>query len=188
MAREKFQFVAVREDDLLPDDRRRAARATCEYTAEFVDPGSGVTVRGTVLDISKVGMRIRTGDQVRLRETANLRFYVWVNGSLLKLSGSVRRQTSEGHLGIEFHVEGDKLKSKIGRTVSEAAHRNLDFTLKREVFEELRTSDSPTVRSVARSNMRAGSTIHDGLDAARSSQSSAGGRWIGRRVASHFDY
>jgi hypothetical protein len=156
--------------------------------AEFVDPGSGSTVRGTVLDISRVGMRIRTGGQVRLREFDNLRFYVWVNGKLLKLSGSVRRASSEGYLGIEFNVEGEKLKTRIGNTVEQAAHRNLDFKLKREVFDDLHPRETGTVRSVAREYMRGGSTIHDGITAAKSSQQSVGSRWTGRRVASHFDH
>ena len=186
MKRERYRVVAVREDHLLPDDRRRAPRATCEYSAEFVDPGTGVTVRGTVMDISQVGMRLRTGGHVRIHEKENLRFYVWVNGSLLKLNGSVRRHTHEGHLGIEFHIDGEKLKSRVGQTVSQAAHRNLDFETRKEEFEDLAPRDQGTVRAAAQAYMRGGSTIHDGLAAAKAGHASVGGRWIGRRVASHF--
>ncbi len=184
MRREKFEVVSIREDEHVVGDRRRAPRASCEYTAEFVDPGTGLTVRGTVLDISKTGMRVRTGP-VRLRETENLRFYVWVNGSLLKLSGSIARQTLEGHLGVEFKIAGDSLKDRVDHTVKEAAHRNLRMEVRTTYVEDLPAPQSPTRRTVARSFMRGGSSIHESMAAAKSLEQSVAKKWIDRRIATH---
>ncbi|MBM3270472.1 MAG: PilZ domain-containing protein [Candidatus Sericytochromatia bacterium] len=187
MRREKIEVVSVREDQQIPGDRRKAPRASCEYTAEFVDPGTGLTVRGTVLDISQCGMRVRTMGPVRLRETENLRFYVWVNGSLLKLSGSIARQTLEGHLGVEFKIAGDSLKDRVQHTVREAAHRNLKMELRSTFVEDIPQPEEPTRRTVARSYMRGGAGIHESYAAAKALEQSVARKWIDRRIASHLN-
>jgi hypothetical protein len=131
-------------------------------------------------------MRVRTGP-VRLRETENLRFYVWVNGSLLKLSGSVARHTLEGHLGIEFKISGDSLKDRVQHTVREAAHRNLKVEFRTRVYEEIKPVEGHTRRSIARSFMRGGSGIHESLEAAKAMEQSVGKKWIDRRIATHLN-
>jgi hypothetical protein len=185
--REKFEFIAVREDERIADDRRRSPRATCKYTAEFVDPGTGRTISGTVTDISQVGMRMRSGGKLRLRQKNNLRFYVWINGTLLKLSGSVVRQSTEGFLGIDFNIGGEILKERLDQTVREAAHRNLRLELRKRIVHEVTPPGQPTVRSISREFMRAGLTLHESLVAAKALQQSVSQKWILRRVATHLD-
>jgi len=185
--REKFEVVTVREDEKLPDDRRRSPRASCEYTAEFVDPATGFTVRGTVRDISQVGMRVHTMGPVRLREPDDLKFYLWINGSLLKLSGSVVRQGLDGNLGVEFKAAGESLRDRLAHHVSEAAHRNLKLEMRSRFIDDVPLPPQPTVRTVARMFMRGHNTIHDGMSAAKSLQQSIGKKWIDRRVATHLN-
>lgn len=182
---EKYEAVAIREDQILPGDRRRHPRASCEYTAEFVDPGNGLTIKGTVLDISKSGMRVKTGGPTRLADPDHLRFYVFINGSMLKLSGAVVRQSPDGYLGVEFKSHGELLQDRLAQHVSDAARRNTKIEFRKRVVQEVATPEHPTRRSVARDYMRSGHTIHEGMAAARAVQQSGTRKWLDRRIATH---
>ncbi len=182
---EKYEAITVREDDKLPGDRRRYPRASCQYTAEFVDPGSGRTIKGTVLDISQVGMRIKTLGATRLADPDHLRFYVFINGSMLKLSGAVVRQSADGYMGIEFRKQGESLQERVTQHVSDAASRNTKIEFRKRVYQDAAPPEAPTMRTVAQSYMRSGHTIHEGMAAARATQQSGSRKWLDRRIATH---
>lgn len=183
---EYIEPVVIREDEIKPGDRRVFPRATCEYSTEFVDPGTGLTIKGTVLDISRGGMRVKTVGPARIADTERLRFYLFINGSMLKIHGAVVRQSTDGYLGVEFKSRGDTMQDRLDRHVSDAAHRNTRIEFRTRVYEDLTPSEQPNMRAVARSIMRGGGhTIHEGMAAAKSVQQSGTRKWLDRRVATH---
>lgn len=183
---EYIEPVVIREDELKPGDRREHPRASCEYSAEFVDPGTGLTIKATVLDISRGGMRLKTLGPARLAETERLRFYLFINGNMLKIHGDVVRQTPDGYLGIEFKSRGETLRNRLDEHVSDAARRNTRIEFRKRVYPDLTPPEQPTVRALARSIMRGGGhTIHEGMAAAKAVQQPGTRKWLDRRVATH---
>lgn len=184
--REVHRAVVHREDALRPGDRRKAPRASCEFLVEFYDPGSGQNLKGTVLDISKSGMRVKTMGAVHLHDPENLKFFLWINGSMLKVSGAVVRRPGQDQLGISFRTRSELIKDRLADHVEDAASKNTRIDMVKQTYEIPTQRDKPTASDHAKGYMRSGMTMHDGLANAKAEQRFGSGKWISRRIASHY--
>lgn len=185
MKRKTYEVVAVQVEPSIAYERRKALRVTCTHRVEWADAQSGLTNRGVCTDLSQSGMCITTVGRVRLSQVDDLRFFLWADGSLLKVPGRIVRQKRGVEFGIEFLFEGKTLRDRIGRQLETEADRERRFEVRQKEVDIFLRSEGKSLHDQAIAQLKTGQTLHEGLTSVRDTYIGLHRKWLDKRITTH---